>query len=294
MRHYSIGFVILHYNVVDVTIESVESIKKYCPGNPICVVDNCSPDGSGIQLSDRYSEDDLITVILLEKNLGFANGNNCGFRFLRENYNCKYICVMNNDVFLLEEGLIAHLNDAFRSYGFGVLGPKIIMKNGAEFTYDNRLKTKEQYKHDLEVYQAELFVLNNNTDCSNRTLGLQKLKKLYGKFLHKLSYGKENNTVKTNVMLHGCCLFFSENYIKQYETAFVDKTFLYKEEELLYLRCAQHGVITCYYPKIKIKHMEDMSTDSITTSPKEKRKMKLRHMIDSTRILISYMEGYSD
>lgn len=294
MGQYSIGFVILHYNVVDITMKSIESIKKYCPGSPICVVDNCSPDGSGVYLRDRYNDDDLVTVILLEKNLGFANGNNCGYSFLRENYNCKYICVMNNDVFLIEEGLIEKLNDAFNTYGFGVLGPRIIMKNGKEFIYDNKLKTKEQYMHDLEVYKEELLSLNNSNVKKNKMLDLHTVKKMYGKLLHKLSCKNENVVIKTEVLLHGCCLFFSGNYIRNFDTAFVDKTFLYKEEELLYLRCKHHGLKTCYYPKITIKHMEDMSTDSITTSQIEKRKMKLGHMIDSTQILISYMEGYID
>lgn len=294
MVQYSIGFVILHYNVMDVTIESVESIKRFCPKSPICIVDNCSSDGSGILLSDKYNPDDLVNVILLEKNLGFAKGNNYGYRFLRNNYNCKFICVMNNDVFLVEEGLVDYLNEAFETYGFGVLGPKIIMKNGKEYLYDNRLKTKDQYIHDLDVYKEELHNLNNINGRNNKILFLQKAKKKYGTFLRSLLFKKESCIVKINVMLHGCCLFFSNDYIKKFETAFVEKTFLYKEEELLYLRCMRNKLITCYYPKIKIKHMEDVSTDAIASSQLEKRKMKLSYMIDSTQLLISYMEGNSD
>ena len=63
----------------------------------------------------------------------------------------------------------------------------------------------------------------------------------------------------TNVGLHGCALIFSKKYYEKFENIFYPNTFLFHEEEFLYLRSKQNKLITLYSPSIEIIHKEGQS-----------------------------------
>ena len=74
-------FVILHYQSLEETDVCVRNILKKLPNRgKIFVVDNGSPNGSGEALQEKYRDAPDVTIILTGKNLGFARGNNVGFR----------------------------------------------------------------------------------------------------------------------------------------------------------------------------------------------------------------------
>ena len=90
------AFVILHYNTIEDTILCVDSIKENVNSNyNIVIVDNCSPNGSGKLVKEKYCNDVDIHVILSERNEGFARGNNIGFIFAKERLHSKFIILMN-------------------------------------------------------------------------------------------------------------------------------------------------------------------------------------------------------
>lgn len=97
------SFVILHYNTFTDTIECIDSIKKYISARSrdIIVVDNCSPDSSGSLLKLKYAEDDEVQVLMNSENLGFARGNNVGFKYAKER-GADFIVMLNNDTLLLD------------------------------------------------------------------------------------------------------------------------------------------------------------------------------------------------
>ena len=99
-------FVILHYLAEEMTVECVEKIEKCFNKNEyhIVVVDNASKNGSGYRLKKKYEKNEHCTVILNKNNLGFACGNNVGYRYAKENFNCEFMIIMNNDV-LIEDSL---------------------------------------------------------------------------------------------------------------------------------------------------------------------------------------------
>ena len=78
-----IVFIILHYLAEEETYRSVDSIKNKIDVEEykIVIVDNGSPDQSGERLQRKYSNESKIDVILTGKNLGFAKGNNVGFKY---------------------------------------------------------------------------------------------------------------------------------------------------------------------------------------------------------------------
>ena len=69
-------FVILHYQTQKDTIDCVNSIFTNIsyPNLKIIVVDNGSPNNSGIELFKLYKGNPKIKVILHEKNSGFTDG----------------------------------------------------------------------------------------------------------------------------------------------------------------------------------------------------------------------------
>ena len=102
--NYKIAFIILHYQTLDETIKCIESIKNRIDTEnyEIIIVDNCSPNGSGKILYDKYNEIERYHVLLNEKNLGFSAGNNIGFRHAKK-IKCDFIAMINNDTCLITD-----------------------------------------------------------------------------------------------------------------------------------------------------------------------------------------------
>ena len=69
-----IAFLILHYNVVQETINCVNSIVDNIDSNNynIVIVDNGSPNKSGDTLLEHFKNNSKVHVIINDTNLGFA------------------------------------------------------------------------------------------------------------------------------------------------------------------------------------------------------------------------------
>ncbi len=121
-------FVILHYIVIDDTIECIESIFnniKYENYN-IVVVDNKSPNSSGKTLKDKYEKNDRVTVILNNENSGFARGNNVGYRYAKAILKAYFIILINNDTIIKQNDFIDKIINTYKETKYYVLGPNII------------------------------------------------------------------------------------------------------------------------------------------------------------------------
>lgn len=90
----SVVTLVLNWNSAPDTIACVRSCQKLEYDNQqIVVIDNGSPDGSETRIKRAISG---ITVIQTGGNLGYAGGNNVGFRFAIERES-DYVLVLNND-----------------------------------------------------------------------------------------------------------------------------------------------------------------------------------------------------
>ena len=91
-------FLILNYNSLHDLILCEESIAKNCANYHIVVVDNGSKQVEVDELEAFCDEKKAsVTLIKSSQNLGFARGNNLGFRYIREHIQCKYIAMINSD-----------------------------------------------------------------------------------------------------------------------------------------------------------------------------------------------------
>lgn len=279
-----IGYVVLHYFSYDSTIQTIQSIIDHDESAVIVLVDNCSPNGSGKSLREKFTNQANIEVVLLKENLGFAKGNNAGYKILKEKYNVDYICILNNDVLILDSDMKQKLFNVYRLYGFGILGPRIIHADGSENIFNKKLPPIEYYENLLEQTQGLLNQVKNRSDLS-LYIG-DKIKKFKQVISHKIKKNNPDTNIDFDALLHGCCIFFSPQFINKFDDAFYPETFLYGEEELLYLKCQRNGLKSVYYPSITIQHLEDVATNSSMQQVKERQVRKLTNSIASLKIII--------
>lgn len=293
MVKLDIAFVILSYMAVNDTKECVDSILRNSDTNnfKIIIVDNNSSDNTYEILCQDYSQKKEIVILRNSENLGFARGNNVGINFVRENYEVKYIVVLNNDIIFTEKNFLKKL-EAVKGDGtdFAVLGPLILTADGKwdSSPINRRLDSKTQLKKmllfDLLLLKLEYFKLSDLFLRSYR-------------FLYKIRIGKtvkkEVPVRKKDVILHGCFLVFSEAFFKKLD-GFNDETFLYHEEEILYIEAKFNNLEMVFEPGIVVFHKEDCSTDSVKEIDWKKKIKKYRCQVHSAKVLLRLYEENRD
>ena len=243
---YKIVFLILHYQVLEQTKNCIESIKSRLNNNEyeIVVVDNNSQNGTGKQLQDLYKDETNIHIILNDKNLGFANGNNIGFKYAKDKLNADFIAMINNDTCIMQDNFFEIIKEEYEKSNFAVMGPKIILLNNAVNPVNDRTITLEYVKKEIRSLIIKLMF--NYLHLEEQ---LEKIKLKIKKAM-KTDDIDNNKEVKSPdlryeniIILHGCCLIFSPTYIKKFD-GIDDRTFLYHEEELLSLRLKQNKLLS--------------------------------------------------
>ena len=281
------SFLILHYQTEEDTVDCINSILKnidYDNYN-IVVVDNGSPNKSGQKIKEKYKGKKNIKVIISDKNLGFAKGNNLGFKYIKENYNSDFIVMINNDTIIEDRNFLNKISEEYQKERFDILGPKIISlvdnqnQNPVEVNFEN-IKQVKKY-----IYKIKLILF----------LEYIYLRKPIKKFF-KIIKGKKHedkkkheNKKNLNTMLHGSCLIFSKDYIKQYDGLY-DKTFMYGEENILYFIAKRDNQLMRYSNKATIYHKEDSATDSVLKKERKKRIFIYKNQIKSLTELYKLMK----
>lgn len=292
MKQPIFAYVILHYLTIVDTKKCVKSILNLYASNDnvyIIIVDNYSNNGTGEMLCDEYGKNKKIKVIFAKKNLGFARGNNLGYIYAKKELKADFIIMINNDTYILQEDFQQKVEKEYNESKFAVLGPKINLKNGKINAIYKDLKTIQHYEKDLKIakneylmnliylYPIYMFLKKN----LNRLCILLKIK--------KKSLSIDPNKRYENIVLHGCALIFSKEYINKF-AGLDNRTFLYREEELLFLRLKKHNLKNVYNPEIEIYHNEDASTDVLTNGKRKKRLFVGKNLIISTTLLIKALK----
>lgn len=276
---YDIIFVILNYNTIDVTVNCVQSIKQNLDtGNyHVIIVDNCSKGNIGTMLLDKYAADQRVSVHIMDCNMGFANGNNYGIMLARK-MQSKFICCMNNDTLLEQKDFYHQLESAYCDGIPAVIGPEIILKDGKIFRYPKRLKTVAEYRNKINGKEPIALTVKRI---------LLKVPIIYT--INKKAKNKVHEVQIDDVVLHGCCIIFTPRFFEKLD-GFDDRSFLYGEEELLYISLKKNLLVSRFSPNLKIRHLEDVSTDATIINKKEKRSFMMRHSNDSLQIIIRELE----
>lgn len=288
-EYYKIVFLILHYYTIDDTIKCVTSIKERIDTNnyEIVIVDNGSPNGSGQELKKKYEKDENIHILINDKNLGFANGNNLGFEYAKKQLKADFIVMLNNDTILLRDNFIEVVSKEYEYSHFAVMGPKILLPEDRICYYPENLISRQKLKKNIR--KSFIYMLLEYLYVGNIVRVIKKCIKMDLKD-NKNYYNKEDIEEKTknrkeDIVLHGCFLIFSPEYISCFN-GLDNRTFLYKEEQLLYIRIKKNGLKSVYNPELVIFHNESSATKSTNKNLRSKNLLTHKNQIKSSLIVL--------
>lgn len=299
----TVAIVILNYLNYKDTIECIESIESdlYLQ-KEIIVVDNNSKNESWDILNTNYK--DKVHLIKSEENLGFANGNNLGIEYARENLKCSFILLVNNDTIFKDNMLITELVKAYED-GVAIIGPKIIAADGMEqnpvltlvekskvqdtcnkINENQKKNTKSLYIKNNIIYKnlKKIKILRNfKRKITHRNIDKSIIEYLNGKYY--------NDIVSEDLVLHGACMMLTKDYFKYYNKLFPG-TFLYYEENILTLLTKKVGLNKKFVSNVWIYHKEDQSSImSFNNSNQIKQEYQLNSMKKCLQIFdLSYEE----
>lgn len=274
-----ITYVILHYMAFRDTIECADSIlNSTCDSEHktrIVIVDNGSTNDSYNILTEKYLNNDIVSVLHSESNLGFARGNNLGFVFAKKTYNSDFIVLLNNDTLISQSNINELIVKKYKENGYYVLGPDIVTIDGY---HQNPISDREWSKSKLicERIKKRVRILLYLLHLEKIAITLQKNKKDY------LRIEAEKQDIK-DIMLHGACMIFSKPYIDIFD-GLDDRTFLYMEEDILHLYAKKYEFLMMYTSEIRILHKEDVSTNMSISNTREKEIFYCKNIINSSKV----------
>ena len=116
----TLSIITINYNGLKDTCELIDSLPLEDQSLEVIVVDNASIEDEATIIENRYTS---VKVIRSKKNLGFAGGNNLGFKAARG----KYLFFINNDTQLIPQNsdfrlLVSRLESDEK---IGIVCPKI-------------------------------------------------------------------------------------------------------------------------------------------------------------------------
>ena len=123
-----VSIIILSYNTCELTRQCVASVYADSSlqgyGYEILVIDNASTDGTVDQIHSAYP---AVRVILNERNLGFARGNNVGLAAARG----RYLFLLNSDA-AVRTGCLGALLEFMEAHPrAGACGPQLLNPDGS-------------------------------------------------------------------------------------------------------------------------------------------------------------------
>ena len=275
-------FLILHYQNMEYTKKCVSSIVSSCKKSnyKIIIVDNNSPNKTGETLKEMYNQDSNIVVILSRNNLGFSGGNNIGLKYINDNYEYDFIVMINNDVEIIDEKFCEIITEEYNKFNFHVMGPKVYLKDGSVDQYPFEPMTKKALKKQIRNFSLYLVLCKAH---------LHKILRIILDKRKRRNYRSVDKTEsRVNVVLSGCALIFSASYFEKYY-GINDKTFLYKEEQLLYHRLMRSNMTSLYSPRTYVLHNEGVSTNTMYKALRNKMIMYYQNQLKSGRILLNYI-----
>ncbi len=239
----------------------------------IIIVDNYSNNGSVENLKTRYLNNSKVDVVALEKNYGFAKGNDVGYFLAKFKYNADYIVVMNNDVIIEDRNFCKKLLAVHKNHNVGIIGPDIENLTGIhQNPLWNCITNKKELVKAIWTIRLKLtlmpFLYQKKPKCR-----------------HIKTYSPFIKDEMKNVPLHGSCIIFTKAFIDVFNYAFYPDTFLYAEEDILFYLSQKNKINSMYCPSLNVKHMEDVSTNNICKNGKEKRMFELKNSLASLKVL---------
>lgn len=284
MESNKFGFVVLHYLVAQETIQCVQSILEHISQDvEIVIVDNGSKNGSIESVQSVFQGRDNIHIIINKDNEGFARGNNVGYQYCRNILRTSFIIVLNNDVTLSKDFALSRCEKDYTMTKCGVIGPDIISKKTGEHQNPESL----HFKTIIDIWKWRITLLLKLWRIRLGLLPSQK--SIDTQNVISKRYDKDDQCTRIVNKLHGSCYIFTPDFVASFQDAFDPRTFLYVEEDILAIRCKQHGLTMLYDPYLIVEHEEDASTEAMLDSDMRKKQIfVIKENIKSLGVLSTY------
>jgi len=275
--------IVLNWNKPEMTVECLESLQTMEGEYDIFIVDNGSDQDkrdklisemkkrntvvldekaiNDFKLGDK--DDQLLLLILLDKNYGYAKGNNYGLR-LAHRLGYKYSLISNNDVKITDKNVLVELIKGIESDPkYAWAGPRVIRPDGKEQGPFVRVS--------LLVYALEGGILYPFLYNKRK---LREINSINGKIKSSWPLG---------------CFFVLKNKIGYEISFFDDTTFLYGEEAILSEKFLDNGYDFKYNPNVSILHNHSQTATSFFKSEYKKFQMA----VNSDMYYFNRYRGYS-
>jgi len=217
-----IGILIVNYNGLrwlESCLQSVINTQQAELEREIYLVDNNSSDTSVQLVRDQFP---TVKIIQLVENIGFAGGNNAGWRYIREHSSCDYIMLLNEDA-RLTDNCLKTLSDYLATHDTcAAVQPKLLLWPDA-----SRINSLGNVIHYLGFgYTSE----NNSLDN------------------HQLTVSKAINYAS------GAAVMIRPEVIAHVGGLFADFMFMYQEDLDFGWRCYLAGWETMIVPQAVVYH----------------------------------------
>lgn len=119
-----ISVIIVNWNTGTYLKRCILSLsKQIMPPCEVIIVDNASTDSSAVGLEECYPH---VNVVRLDKNIGFAAGNNHLFRYATS---CQWVALVNPDAFLEPDWLSKMLSAAIAHPEYSFFASRLVQAN---------------------------------------------------------------------------------------------------------------------------------------------------------------------
>ena len=126
-----VAIVIVNYQTPEMLISCISKMLKTLNFElvKICIVDNCSNDGSFEKIKKWVDEKQVSKNVILissSNNGGFSAGNNIGIKAI----SAKYYLLLNSDAYIQQPSIDALKNTFYQNSNIGLVSPRLTWEDG--------------------------------------------------------------------------------------------------------------------------------------------------------------------
>jgi|TARA_R110000737_G_scaffold322230_1_gene334519 GT2 family glycosyltransferase len=223
-----VSIISVNYDQPEVTCEMLESLRHVTyPNFETLIVDNGSPTTSPDIIKEKYPE---VQLIISEKNLGFAGGNNIALKQAKG----EYVLLLNNDTEVRPNFLDSLVELMESNKKIGIVSSKIL------YFYEDNI-----------IQYAGTSPINPITSRGRH----------YGN--KEIDNGQFDKVTET-FYPHGACMMVRKSVLEELGLLY-EGYFLYYEEYDFTERVRQAGYKIYFQPNSSILHKESISTGKNST-----------------------------
>jgi GT2 family glycosyltransferase len=221
-----VSIIILNWNTYNLVKECIESVQEQGSGvdYEIVLADNGSTDGSIERIEEEYPD---LRIAKIERNLGFAGGNN----FAAGLCESEYLLLLNSDAILKKGALQDMLALAKENPRIGLVGARLENQDGS---------FQASYSHFPTLWREFLI--------------LSKLGRVFINAEYPSCGPQEGQPVRVDGYVEGACILVRRSAYQQ--TGGLDtRFFMYAEDVDFCFRLAQAGWEIWYHPDAQVTHL---------------------------------------